>query len=73
MKLTLMYYVLLLLMFPVSENNVRLLQEIKKSNVLKHRMFEQNRKKNPLTFCTKNDNFKVIFVSDLKFNQKTVL
>lgn len=44
MKLTLMYYVLLLLlMFPVSENNVHLLQEItkKKRNI-------ECLKKNPL-------------------------
>lgn len=52
MKLTLMYYVLLLLMFPVSENNVRLLQKIKnKKKFLKHRML--NRKKSINFFALK--------------------
>lgn len=49
MKLTLMYNVLLLVMFPVSENNVRLLQEIKRKNLLTS--------KKSISFCTKNDNF----------------
>lgn len=60
MKLTLMYNVLLLVMFPVSENNVRLLQEIIRK---KNRMFNQ---KKSISFCTKNDNFQEQIFSSVR-------
>lgn len=52
MKLTLMYNVLLLVMFPVSENNVRLLQEIIRKKI------ECLTRKNPLAFALKTIVFK---------------